>query len=85
MGEAPRTTSGGEMEDTHKRTVATYSILVERTVMFWERAEVDAETAEAAIELMDCGACDWSKSRERKFYIYVEKDGEFVGDLILEP
>ena len=72
------------MTDEKSKTPMGYSVLVQRTVLFWERVQVSAETPEEAAELAEglAGAYNWSNSHEMEVSFRVERDGDVLTEVI---
>lgn len=64
----------------------THSVLVQRTVVFWERVDVEATTPEDAVELAqeEAGVYDWSNSHELDVSITAKRDGEVLAEVAYE-
>jgi len=74
------------MTDEESEAPTGHSVLVQRTVLFWERVEVSAETPEEAAELAEglAGAYDWSNCHEMEVSLRVERDGDVLTEVIWE-
>ena len=66
------------------RSLSEYSNFVQRTVLFWERVEVQAETPEDAADLAEgkAVAYDWSNSQELDAAVRVEKEGKVLMEVV---
>ena len=74
------------MRKANPEQPTTYSVLVQRTVVFWERVDVEATTPEDAVELAqeEAGVYDWSNCHELEVCITVEMDGEVLAEVTYE-
>ena len=74
------------MSRGRSRSLPEYSVLVQRTVLFWERVEVQAKTPEDAADLAEekVGSYDWSNCQELEVAVSVEKEGEVLAEVEYE-
>ncbi|GEM_PF-3544541 len=74
------------MSKDRSRSPPEYSVLVQRTVLFWERVEIQAKSPEDAADLAEekAGSYDWSNCQELDVAVRVEKDGDVLVEVAYE-